>query len=351
MFTLKEIYFRDFLFEKSNDEKPTEIKVWPLEDILKLYTFDNAVEYSDSSKYTLFRPGYNNIISRTLGIRKAPIVSKTTKNGRIYIYAYGLSGNIGLTVIDDPTTAEQRIKNTFEQIHYYVKSWYEKEYLPEVKFLAKILKLSKKHAGDKYGEFFGGTQRMLPVDNSEVNTPEEQELVTNIKNHIYDAGDTLDKKDSKEINKILKKGIYNDVFLKPDSSVVYRGMAVDRWTLKEFLKGIEEEKYKLGIPKKGEINPRKKLIFKPARTEISRTDRGASSWSTSFETAKKFTDSYQANQAAKIKIILVAKANENMYRLFDLKNWYSEFGQESFAVENEVIGLGNIVIDKIIWGI
>jgi hypothetical protein len=359
MLFLKEIYYPTLL-EKTTFEP---IKPKSLDEILEYYKLENALVFNEKEMFLDNPTAPTILFGRKFNVNRAPAIIKHTQGKPGYeIYRYDLINFSGQTRIiydysnsniedrQDPASlrhAADKEKYNLELYNRFiedgVKSWYNKIYLKQIGIRNKIEQSLQKLPSGPFGKVFDGEERNLPYKNPEKNTPEEVSLRNVINKHILTT--PLDQSNAKKIKNILSKELYNDVFTKPETSEVYRGMLVNREVFNTFmLKFFDIEKQK--IPKKGTINPRKKINYIPQGT--SGIVRGASSWSKELHIARNFSD-FGGEVQKSIRLILIAKTNENPNKFFDLKNWYSEMGMHAFQEEAETVGLGTIIVDKIMW--
>lgn len=168
-------------------------------------------------------------------------------------------------------------------------------------------------------------QRGMPT---EPNTPSEEKLLNNLAQYV-NRGQILPDTAAKQLQTLLKRGLYQDVIHEPKQKTFYRGMSVSRTTLAKLI-----GKSQNAIPKKGSIERSVKISPK----------RGAgSSWSTSKKVALDFTGGSH-------NVILIATSEDNPDRFVSGPDgFYKVEPLDQMSNEKEALGLGPIKISKIEW--
>jgi len=205
-----------------------------------------------------------------------------------------------------------------------------------------IEKNAEEPAGSPLGRIaFAQNRRGLP---NEENTDEEQDIFDGLKSHIRN-NDPFSTDTAQKIKKLMSKHLYTGMFKEPESSPVYRGMAVSpEWLAKAFkIKAYDKAtSLRSNLAKGGSIE--KNFTFTPI------TGAGSSAWSTDLRTAKKFAN----DGPQEVPIILYAYVEDNKNKFLDLKanknnGIYSLGPMQGFEKEKENIGLGKIKVFKVEW--
>lgn len=152
-------------------------------------------------------------------------------------------------------------------------------------------------------------------DNKEKNTAIEDVVFKALALHL-DDNEKIQKRESDIIKNILRKGKYTDMFIKPSSDYVYRGMHIEQ-DIADKLKGKSNFVF---IPKGGQ----------------------SSSWTSDENIARNFSKYY-----GYVGVVLKASTHTNNNKLLDLANLYSIRGLREFRDEREIIGLGPIDVESL----
>jgi hypothetical protein len=162
----------------------------------------------------------------------------------------------------------------------------------------------------------------------------EQELFQAIRDHITDNA-KIDRQKADLIIKILSNRQYEDVFVRPKTEVVYRGMSVSIMYIEKLLSREQIKK----LHDTGKLSLDGNFMYTP-RKGVS------SSWTKTKTIASKFAKSWSKERYS---VLLSALTEENDARLFDLKNVYS-IGTKlrAFTIEDEIMSLGQIRVNNIL---
>ena len=172
---------------------------------------------------------------------------------------------------------------------------------------------------------------------SEPNTKFEITLYKALIRHFEGKGDISPKLASK-IQQFLLNGDYENIFHEPTQSWVCRGMAVPYSFMYEALKLDEITKDNFSGIKEANFT------FTPNK------GIGATSWTTSIADAGSFSGDNVSHDKP-WRIIMIANVNENPKKfIVGEGGLYNVSGFDVHAEENEVIGLGEIKVQKLIWG-
>lgn len=176
----------------------------------------------------------------------------------------------------------------------------------------------------------------------EADTDSESELISALRRHISHDSIPLPKEQALFIKKLIDDGLYDEVIQKPtDADVVYRGFSFTDSRLRKFLNLRDDEE----IPKSG--SAQLNMIIKP------RQDRGwVTSWTKNVRVAQQFANMYFTTRtdSDRIRWAAVVSASVQDNDFFDLEGLYNRVSIFSHAsVEKEVIGIGEIKINKIEW--
>lgn len=172
----------------------------------------------------------------------------------------------------------------------------------------------------------------LDIDALEKNTPKEDNLKRQLYRH-FDGGAKINASAANLIKRLLKQGIYEPVFHKPDVTEVQRGMTVKAQWLATALGKTTKT-----IPKKGSKN--KSFVYKPKGGK-------SSSWTVSKQVANRFA--HDNTHKGDYTVIMYAKVSQNKDNLLSPKGMYKLDFAEEFKAEKEVVGLGDIKVYKIEW--
>lgn len=175
---------------------------------------------------------------------------------------------------------------------------------------------------------------------AEPDTELEARLYKAIRAHF--AGlKNLDKESAAQVESILEKGLYPDIFMPPPQPELMRGMLVSE----EWLEGVVGRNAR-DLWASQNVD----FIFKP--------HGGATSWTVDRKTAQEFAGfvgSPDAKETARKKgkraIIMHARAADNPNKfVMGPGGLYSVKGFDQFSYEKEVVGLGDIYVHLIEWG-
>lgn len=188
----------------------------------------------------------------------------------------------------------------------------------EIKLYFSKLGIDSNSEKSVFGKIaFAPSREDIPDEMHERNTAIESKVYNALYNHIHN-NIKLSKPISSIIKNILRKGKYSDMFVKPKTEYIYRGML-----LREDLSD--------------KIKQSSNFIFLPK-------DGTSSSWTSSILVAEKFAD-FKYNKSG---IVLVASVLDNSNSFLDLINLYDIKMFNSYAHEKEVIGLGPIKVKELI---
>jgi len=166
---------------------------------------------------------------------------------------------------------------------------------------------------------------------NEPDTQREKELYTSLKKYII-QNDSLPQKDVTDIETFLTLGWYDDVFHETDSSMIYRGMGVNEKYIKDALNLSNDEK----LPDQGSNTS--SFTFTPIN------NRSATSWTTTFDVAKYFTEIESDNY----QLIMVANAPKKK-NIAGKGGLYDVGELDVHSGEDEVIVFGPVHVRKILW--
>jgi hypothetical protein len=196
-----------------------------------------------------------------------------------------------------------------------------------IKHIEATEKKLKRLPGGPFGKIFAGDERSLPEPNNE----KESDVLNSIHNHVVDNL-SIPKKITNQIANVLDKKLYNDVIKKPNQKIVFRGMALSPNSVRKLLSKIPKQRTLINLK-----NPIKYKSLSGA----------GSSWTKLQGIAHNFAmDSYELGRP--YIIILVAETSKNENKFFDLNEYYNQIDDQN-KKEMEVIGLGEILISKIIF--
>ena len=213
--------------------------------------------------------------------------------------------------------------------HELSNTVFHDEFIKAEKQKQKFLKKSSKNRGGRLDLIAFGSERNLP----ELDNKFEQQLHTAISSHLDHAGMQIQYVTA--IRNILKQGLYDDVFTRPNVQKVYRGMGVKYEWLKA---AIGAKKGEVAI-KNGHIE--KRFTWHPKKN--------AGSWTKSLRTAKRFANENSNLKSGTVPIVMVAYTDDNGDDVFlDAKLWYKNINDE-YSAEREVISLSDIKVSEIMW--
>jgi len=164
----------------------------------------------------------------------------------------------------------------------------------------------------------------------EPNTPIEDELIKDIRDHIEVNGHISDKH-AKLIQSFMANGWYSDVF-KYSQGTVYRGMAVDRGWVKK----------NLGIDRITKIPTEVEKPF------VYSGGKYAGSWTASFNMAKRFATEQQeaTGEMADYLVVIEADVSDNPEKFLDASEIYGSTDMEEYKSQKEHISFGKIKVKK-----
>lgn len=213
--------------------------------------------------------------------------------------------------------------------HELYSTMFHDDFIKAEKQKQRLLKKSSKNSGGRLDLIAFGSERYLP----ELDNKFEQQLHTAISRHLDHAGMQIQYVTA--IRNILKRGIYDDMFTRPNVQKVYRGMGVKYEWLKA---AIGAKKGEVAI-KNGHIE--KRFTWHPKKN--------AGSWTKSLRTAKRFANENSNMKSGTVPIVMVAYTDENSDDVFlDARLWYKNISDE-YSAEREVISLSDIKVSEIMW--
>jgi len=163
----------------------------------------------------------------------------------------------------------------------------------------------------------------------------EKRLYKNLGAYLRD-NIPLDNSDVELIKKFIVSGEYEDVFKEPTSEYVFRGMAVG-------------EEYIDEITPKFELSPDEGMTdvsydFNPKYVEK------VSSWTLDKSVARTTFGLEQVTKQKPYVLVLVARVSDNPNKFVSGPDGlYDVGGLQQFVDEQEVIGIGDIKVCRIVW--
>jgi len=319
----------EYLEEKSSN---TSVKKRSLEDVLKYYgKVGRQTTWEGDVKF--FGESLDSNTTLPTVVRR----DNFEKTRKLEFYVPSKSG-----VSWNKTISAVRAVEVWPLFLKKIEVWYNTMYNPggsnkttkpaeQEKFPSWFTKLPD----GPFGKIFADENRN-EEDFIEPNTPTEDGLVNAIGDHLQ--GETkLSANEVVHVKDILAKGLYRDIFTPPSTKEVVRGMALTAAQFSKFI-GLPLEKLNFV----GSARPKKPLIYKPI-------NGSSSSWTKDKKVAEKFSrTTTEGDRTLFVWLYLFAKTETNPNCFFDLQQWYKEVDNE-FKSEKEIMGLGNIVIDKLEW--
>ena len=199
----------------------------------------------------------------------------------------------------------------------------------------------------------------------EEDTTIEKILATQLAAHYQ--GTLLSTKHAGMIADLINKGSYPEIFRRyNEDALVYRGMLVDEMEFRKLYGAIPErgqgaakwhkepgewyrnrklKKKKTGI-RMTTFSPTSRPDFKP--DAFGKQGSLASSWTVDLKVARGFALKHIDNVPANmLPVVFIAKANESKNMFIDSKPFYDYQFTGPYAVEQEVIGIGDIKLHEI----
>ncbi len=195
--------------------------------------------------------------------------------------------------------------------------------------------MSKLKEDKEFGNILAGQERAKPGDDDvEWNTPIEDSFVNNLKRHISTNDHHFLHSHAERIENFLANGEYDDIIVKPQVGVVFRGMKL---ATNDYLKLLDSVGLTArSVIKDEPIKLKMGLLFKPLKS--------VSSWTQVQVVAEGFSLDHTT---MKHSVVLCAKTNNNNNKFFDLNQWYNQIDDYNKS-EREVIGVGEILVESII---
>ena len=197
-------------------------------------------------------------------------------------------------------------------------------------------------------------------DADEENTQLETKLLKYLKDHIA-RDKPLPNDIAKKLRQLAKDSAYSEIFKMAEKGTAYRGMEVPASFIEERFGGLPEKpkwyrspiNWFLGRASKKtkgtfttKTDPRRKK-WKKAGMWLEHAKSKSSSWTTSFSTAQSFADAFNEDF---VSIVLVADMGRSTNYWYDIRPLYKFFDfAEGFKREQEVIAIGDVDVDEIIW--
>ena len=185
-----------------------------------------------------------------------------------------------------------------------------------------------------------------PEVNTKVEDELEQELTTHFVNNMH-----MSAKSGRALKTSLENDWYEKILSEPKRATVYRGIKVsEAWMIKNIGKDWYEQfaKTRFKAPTGHDTQGRLKtdMVLRPKTGDAS---SAVTSWTNNFNLAAYFA--FKANPGMEGGgVILCAAIKDNPNQFIDAaKGLYSIDGNDEFAHEEEVLGIGSIKISHIIW--
>ena len=165
----------------------------------------------------------------------------------------------------------------------------------------------------------------------EPNTGEEEELRRSLSDFIVD-NEVPDSETSDMVRGFLEKGLYDDVFARSRGATLYRGMVLSSEALRG-ITGMDEEEL-------DRLAGKRRVIERTFNLNPRRGDW--SSWSNSFEAARKFAKRNDDGKEGMYCVVLHANADDSLF--LDMKKVYDSTDEMAwgFRKEKEHVGIGRI---------
>ena len=185
-----------------------------------------------------------------------------------------------------------------------------------------------------------------PEVNTKVEDKLEKELTTHFVNNMH-----MSAKSGQALKTSLENDWYEKILSEPKRATVYRGIKVsEAWMIKNIGKDWYEQfaKTSFKAPTGHDTQGRLKtdMVLRPKTGDAS---SAVTSWTNNFNLAAYFA--FKANPGMEGGgVILCAAIKDNPNQFIDAaKGLYSIDGNDEFAHEEEVLGIGSIKISHIIW--
>lgn len=232
-----------------------------------------------------------------------------------------------------------------------------------VEEINEIKGIDEPASGGELGKWVFPNQNMYSdkaQDADEENTQAEATLLKYLKAHIA-MDKPLPNDIAKKLRQLAKGGTYSEVFKMAEEGTAYRGMELPVSFIEERFGGLPEKPkwyrspidWFLGRASKEtkgtfttKTDPRRKK-WKKAGQWLEHAKSKSSSWTTSLSTAQSFADAYKEGF---VSIVLVADMGRSTNYWYDTRPLYKFFDfAEGFKREQEVIALGDVEFQEIIW--
>ena len=186
-----------------------------------------------------------------------------------------------------------------------------------------------------------------PEVNTKAEDKLEKELTTHFVNNIH-----MSAKSGQALKTSLENDWYEKILSEPKRATVYRGLRVsEEWMVEnigdDWRKQFDETSFKIGAghDTQGRLKTNN-MVLRPITGNAS---SAVTSWTNNFNLAAYFA--FKANPDMEGGgVILCAAIKDNPNQFIDAaKGLYSIDGNDEFAHEEEVLGIGSIKISHIIW--
>jgi len=228
----------------------------------------------------------------------------------------------------------------YERILTEAKKNGNAEKLKPAKPTKKKLNKPKEEAPDDaiLGNYaFANVRPGLPPEvNTAVEDKLEQELTTHFVNNKH-----LSAKSGQALKTSLENGWYEKIISEPEQATVYRGLKVDEeW----MVKNVGENWRKQFFKAKGQLK-----INMVLRPKTGSATSAVTSWTNNFVIAREFAQGPASFGARQMDVVLCAAIKDNPNQFIDsAAGLYSIDGNDEFAQEEEVLGIGSIKVSQII---
>lgn len=186
--------------------------------------------------------------------------------------------------------------------------------------------------GDPLGQIAFAPERRDKVP-YEPNTRKEDALLKALQKH-FDSNVHLKPETAELLKGFLRDGKYSKIFAPPQEAEVYRGLRVPGAYLERLIGKKPTHSGKASL---------KKYVMRP------RTG-GATSWTGDWGTATEFAVGEEGLGRGQFAVVFVAKTADNPHSfvtgpggLYDIDPF------SAYREEDEVLGLGEIVVSKVFW--
>jgi hypothetical protein len=177
-----------------------------------------------------------------------------------------------------------------------------------------------------------------PEKEKEINTALEEMLQKKIKAHIDNA--LLSSESVEIIKELIDKNLYPEVFKRYAVGEVYRGMYVSPGWMRETFTNFEESRDESGSIVEADFS----VAISPLE------GRDVASWTRDLDLALEFSQSPSKDHRSGISLVLVADAAHEENYFIDLEPIYDTYKfAKHMAFEEEVVGVGDIKIKKVMW--